>query len=704
MEGHVLCNYQYSNPQLLLRLYYNYNYYSGNKLSLIKGKTMTTVSNWEKDLDRESSAYSFASYEGSTCRSLAGPGTGKTFSLMRKIAYLLEERSVDPEKILVITFTRAGAADIQKELSKLEIPSVDKIQAKTLHSFCLGVLIHQDALNIFDRFPRPMLEYEITPMLQDISFDGRFGKMKQQKKMLKDYESAWARLQMDIPGFEQSEDDKEFQNRINTWMEYHKAMTIGEIIPFAYQFMRANPRHHSYHRFEYVLVDEYQDLNKAEQVVIDKISDHVSLTVVGDDNQSIYSFKNAYPDGIREFVTLHDPCNDIPMQECRRCPKRIVKIADDLIKHDSQHNTGASILLPFKENGEGEVNVIQWNTFVDEASGIANIVKKLLEKNPETLTPEDVLILDPSKKIARLINDQLNSIGIPSQFVSKSIDQILNNDTTKWIYSFISFLAYENDFVSFRYLLQRNNNFYCEKYKEISDVAKQQNMSPTQIFQAIATGAIEIPGINTNTAIIKRYTELYQQINEWKQFENVDEFLTKLTSLCEDEGIALLNRIINLIPEFNLNEEDKTNLTIRIARFLAKNIVDIVSANEDTIENDKVRIMTCHSAKGLSGKLVIVASCVEGLIPRILPDSSIKQIDEQRRLFYVALTRCEYTEGNFPGKLILSSFTSIQRGQKRNLGINTNGNGVSASRFIVREIAKEILPETERGEEFLDNL
>ena len=458
-----------------------------------------TASKWEEGLDPKSPAYVFASCEITTCRSLAGPGTGKTFSLMRKIAYLLDEMKVDPKKILILTFTRAGAADIQKELSKLSILGVDDIHASTLHSFCLGVLRQRDVIEMLDRYPRPLLDHETDPLLSDINVDQRFGNKKDREKMLRDYESAWARLQIDQPGFVQSENDIEFQQRIKQWMQFHKAMTIGEIIPFTLQFIRANPVHTNYRRFDYVLVDEYQDLNKAEQVIIDRISEGSNLTIVGDDNQSIYSFKNAHPDGIRQFAESHNPCEDIPMQKCRRCPIQVVKIANELIRHDSQCKDDAKdILLPFETNGEGDVDVIQWSSYEQEVYGIARIVNKYLESNPETLMPDDVLILDPSKKIAQMIDDELTKVGVPSQFVSRSVDLLLNCNEAKIVYAFISFLAYNIDFVSFRYLMQKNNNFYSSTYNRITDVAIQHDMTPIEIFQAIIAGAISIPRITKN--------------------------------------------------------------------------------------------------------------------------------------------------------------------------------------------------------------
>ena len=229
---------------------------------------MNNEKKWRENLDKNSEAYKFATSSNKVCRSLAGPGTGKTFSLMKKIGYLLEERSIDPQKILIITFTNAAAKDIKKELNSLDITGAKKIHAGTLHSFCLGLLMRDDVLSMIERYPRPMLKLEINSFLSDINYDKKFGNKKETERLLIDYESAWARLQFDDPGFAQTENDELFINELTWWMKYHNAMTLGEIIPFSLKFLMQNPQHPIFDKFSYILVDEYQDLNKAEQVVI----------------------------------------------------------------------------------------------------------------------------------------------------------------------------------------------------------------------------------------------------------------------------------------------------------------------------------------------------------------------------------------------------------------------------------------------------
>ena len=202
---------------------------------------------------------------------------------------------------------------------------------------------------------------------------------------------------------------------------------------------------------------------------------------------------------------------------------------------------------------------------------------------------------------------------------------------------------------------------------------------------------------------MKRYTELLTKINEWKKLVTIDTFLDAVSKLCGENAVTLRKRIEDLSSNFEFQEVGE-EFAVQFARYLAIHLLNVISFNEETIEEGKVRVMTCHSAKGLSGKLVILASCVDGLLPRVTDDEDQQHLDEQRRLFYVALTRCKYTMGGFPGRLIISSFVGIQNGQKLSLGIKTKKPGVNASRFIMEEISTKILSEAQLGIGYLDSI
>lgn len=656
---------------------------------------------WDRDLDPESPAYNLASSDNNITRSLAGPGTGKTFSLIRRIAYLMEIGGVAPEKILVLTFTRAAAGDFRKELRNLEIFGAANIDSRTLHSYCLRILLRRDVIDSINRYARPMLKHEKKIMLNDINVGESLGTLKERNKLLIDYESAWAKLQFMEPGFTQDPINIEFMNRIQDWMKFHESMTLGEIVPFTVNFLRNNPEFNDFGGYSHILVDEYQDLNKAEQVIIDRIANNSKLIIVGDENQSIYGFKNARPDGIRLFKDTHSGCVDINFQECRRCPQKVVHIADDLIKNDPSHELNEeTILVPYPDNADGEVVLVQWKSLDEEITGISEIIKHILKNNSESLVNEDILVLSPRRKIARRINQKLLDLNIESQLVSNNYELIFENDLAKDIFAFISYLANMEDYVSLRYLLHKGSNWYHATYMKIFNYAKNNRESVHDVLNRIVSGEKIIPRITPNSPIIQRYVEITQLREKFEEFDSIIEFKNQIDDLIGGEAENIRQRISSIGNEFEYDATNPTPLVIQLSKLIKNNISNIVYAEEEEIEGGKVRVITCFSAKGLKGKVVIIGSCVDGLLPSLGEDDDL---DEQRRLFYVAITRCEFTKKGFEGLLIISSFTNISNGEKKNLKIEVDYPGVQFSRFL-EEIAPSNLPRVVSGTQLLLNL
>src|SRR5882672_9795905 len=229
---------------------------------------------------------------------LAGPGTGKTFAMMRRIARLLES-GVPPARILAVSFTRTAARDLSGQLVKLGTPGADEVNATTLHALCFGVLMKEAVLAATGREARPLMSFEIEQLINDLA--GAFGGKKAVRRHIEAYEAAWARLQHELAGAPQEEADQQFEAALLDWLRYHRAMLIGELVPVALRFLQQNPGLAVLPSYDAVLVDEYQDLNKADQTLVAELARSGELTVIGDDNQSVYSFRNANPEGVRAF-------------------------------------------------------------------------------------------------------------------------------------------------------------------------------------------------------------------------------------------------------------------------------------------------------------------------------------------------------------------------------------------------------------------
>ena len=159
---------------------------------------------------------------------LAGPGTGKTFAMIRRVARLLAEGAI-PDRILAVSFTRTAARDLREQLTKLTDSGANEVRASTLHSLCFSILSSQQAFEHTNRVPRPLLSYEVDCLEEDLK--KAFGGKKAIRRLLAAYGAAWARLQRDEPGHAPSDADKAFEAALLSWLRFHEAMLIGELIP-----------------------------------------------------------------------------------------------------------------------------------------------------------------------------------------------------------------------------------------------------------------------------------------------------------------------------------------------------------------------------------------------------------------------------------------------------------------------------------------
>ena len=613
---------------------------------------------WNDNLDPP--YLNVAKYSGSPLRVLAGPGTGKTFSIMKRVSRLIEEEE-NLQSILLVTFTRMAARDLLRKVSEIGIPEEIEALATTLHSLSFSILNKEQVIETTSRTPRPLLKFEMGPLLHDLKNEG-IGGIRDLKKNIIAYESAWARLQREEPGWAQSDDDKRLENALLSWLKFHKSMLIGELIPITLDYLRNNPASPHYKKYEHVIVDEFQDLNKAEQILINYLIENCNnICVAGDDDQSIYAFKYAHPEGIKDFATNYTNTHDEVLTECRRCPKIIVKVASELIVKNNRY---PKLLSEKLDNIEGEINIIQWNGPKKEAEGIGKIVKHFIEK--ENISPGDVLILAQRQQIAKDIEEEIKKYNIA--VINYYNDDILNNDISKERFVILNLIAHPYDSVALRWWLGKgSNNWNTAPYSKLRLHCETTNETLLDALEKLKNGTITI---NRSQPLIDRYNEL----------------LAIKEQIGEKVGIELNNSVF---PECIEDCKDLRDSAIRVMdeNISAKNLIDRLREEiihtEIPLQRNEVSIMSLHKAKGLEADLVIIPACVEGLIPSIDRDKTTleqqRELEENRRLFYVGITRTKKA-------LILSSFLWMKIGVAKQMKIQhtTSGNlaKVQASQFI----------------------
>jgi DNA helicase-2/ATP-dependent DNA helicase PcrA len=239
---------------------------------------------WSDGLRSGTQTYAIVASTNEQIRVVAGPGTGKSFAMKRRVARLLEA-GIDPRSVLPVTFTRVAAEDLHRELVGMDVPGCEALEGMTLHALAMRMLMRRHVLEATGRTARPLNDFEIKPLEADLK--DAHGGIREVRNRIKAYEASWARIQRDEPGFEQSAEDAAFSADLISWLVFHRAMLIGEVIPILHSYLASNPSACERTEFSHVLVDEYQDLNKAEQSVLDFLCDDSEICIVGDDDQSI---------------------------------------------------------------------------------------------------------------------------------------------------------------------------------------------------------------------------------------------------------------------------------------------------------------------------------------------------------------------------------------------------------------------------------
>lgn len=569
---------------------------------------------------------------------------------MRRVARLLEQ-GVPPERILAVTFTRTAANDLVEKLGALGVPGANQVAAKTLHSLSFGLLSRATVFHALGRIARPLMDCETEALICDLQ--DQFNGKREVTKFIEAFEAYWARLQHHQPGFPTTATEQAFSQALHDWLIFHEAMLIGEVVPLALDFIRQNPAHPDIPHFDHVLVDEYQDLNRADQELIDALAQGSSVTVIGDEDQSIYSFRHAHPEGITEYGQSHPQTHDELLNECRRCPQRVVAIANALIAHNQRATP--KVLNPFPQNGVGDVYVVQHPTVNDEINTLADFIDWYLQSHP-TMPAGEVLVLANRRAIGNGIRDALNAKAQqnnrPWSAESFYFEDALKSATAAEAFSLLSLYVNQEDRPALRYWLG-DNRPDCRRlpYARLRHYCEQNGASPNQAMAALAAGTITLPH---SAALVTRYNQLTARLAVLVPL-NINQLIDNLFPMGVQDVASLRQAALLIAPNVQTPQELLNELR-----------TDITQPELPGTQGQAIRIMSLHKSKGLTARLVVIAGCVSGILPTIdfsaPQQEQNRQRQEQRRLFYVGLTRSTET-------LVISSAVRMPRGAAMQMGI-----------------------------------
>lgn len=567
----------------------------------------------------------------------AGPGTGKSYSMKKRISRLLEE-GVSPWEILVVTFTRATAFDLRAELTAMEVLGATELQPTTLHALALRLLSSARVREEFPRGLRLISDFELAVLIADMRVNGRTKTDVQ--KMLKAYEALWARLQDQQPRPAITAAESKFEEDLESWLKFHQAMLVGEVIPKLYRHLEIYPALLEKSRYRHVLVDEFQDLNKAEQSLIDMLAGDSHIIIVGDEDQSIYGFKHAHPEGIRNWREGYPERIDQVLIDCRRCPTKVVMALNRLISYAPRKDR--ALLKPWPSNGAGEIHV--WESWmpVHEAKQIVREVERLIFERH--VSPSEILILVRNKTYGEEIERQLSN----SKFAYRSYlpEATTINDAVRHRLQVLSLLVDNNDRVALRWLLgEGSQTWYKGLYAKVREAcAKKPLKTPWEVLDNQADGR-EQHGINKR--LIDRFRKIRSEISNLRELEDAKAIIDNVFPEYDQEMATLREVALAAMVE----EEQPSSHWVDVLAHAHSAIRRFAAMPEEEDAGDVVRLMTLHKSKGLSAPFVFILGCVNG----ILPSSSSDDLEEERRLMYVGASRVKASpENGRAGVLVLT--------------------------------------------------
>ena len=581
------------------------------------------------------------------CLVIAGAGSGKTKVLTHKIAYLISEKGVKPYNILAITFTNKAASEMKQRVEKLVGDVAQEMWMGTFHSICVRILRRfidrigfDTSFLIFDTSDQKTVVKECLKALNidDKTFSDRsvlseISNAKNEMLTPKAYQTKYA-------GEFRKEKIGQVYELYQKRLRENNAIDFDDIINYTIEILSENPDVLQYYteKFKYVLVDEYQDTNKAQFTLVTILaSRYGNITVVGDNDQGIYSFRGADISNILNFEKDFPGTKIIKLEQNYRCTGNILKAANAVIKH----NENKYEKKLWTENEEGSLPCLyQAEDEYDEANYIVKQIEHL--KTEEYLKPKDFVILYRMNAQSRAIEDILRRENIPYKIVGglKFYERKEIKDTI----AYLRLIHNTSDNLSLKRIINEPKRGIgktsLDKIQEISD------RTGTSMYEIIKHA--EEFDLNRVKANAEEFINLIEELRLKKQELSISELLKEVlnksgyTRALELENTVEAETRMQNLEEFltvaiEFEEESADNT---LPEFL-ESITLSSDVDEMQDEDNTVTLMTLHSAKGLEFPVVFLVGMEEGIFPGYKSIGEPKELEEERRLFYVGITRAK---------------------------------------------------------------
>lgn len=585
---------------------------------------------------------------------MAGAGSGKTRVLTHRIAYLIDEKMINPWNILAITFTNKAAREMRERAVALN-PATSETLIATFHSMCVRILRREaDHIGYNRNFTIVDPGEQRTLMkriLKNLNLDP---KKWNERAILGTISNAKNDL-LDEIAYEHQAGDMYTQIVAKCYKAYQEelrrseAMDFDDLIMMTLRLFDKNPDVLAYYqqRYQYIHVDEYQDTNHAQYQLVKLLASRFkNICVVGDADQSIYGWRGADMQNILDFEKDYPEAKVVLLEENYRSTKKILQAANDVIKNNRNRRPKKL----WTQNDEGEQIVYyRANDERDEAVFVASTIDNIVREKVKNF--KDFAVLYRTNAQSRTIEEALLKSNIPYTMVGGT--KFYSRKEIRDVISYLNLIANTSDNISFeRVVNEPKRGVGPGTLEKLRNFAYEQNMSLLDASANIMLSPIKGKAAQSVYDFANMILNLRDQLDGLSITDTVEAILDKsgyLDALSMQQTLESQSRIEN-IEEFmsvtkNFDEtntdgtEDETGID-RLGRFL-NDLALIADTDDGEAEAAEVTLMTLHAAKGLEFPVVFLIGMEEGVFPLSRASEEPDELEEERRLAYVGITRAE---------------------------------------------------------------
>ena len=574
---------------------------------------------------------------------LAGAGSGKTRTVTYRIAHMIKEKNISPLNILALTFTNKAAREMKERAEELigEENSYNLV-VSTFHSFAVRILkTYSERIgygrnfNIYDVDDQKSIITKIKKEM-NIKDDIAPGRIANRISKLKEDGVGLDEVSRQL-------DLKISANRLfyDIYKKYDEVLKANNAMDFSDLLLNARRLLDDKYvldiiqnRYQYIVVDEYQDTNNIQYEIINLIAaKYRNICVVGDEDQSIYAFRGANIENILNFEKDYPDAYTIKLERNYRSTKRILDTANELIRNNKS-SKGKKL---WTDGSEGEkIKIFNAKTPYDEAEFI---VKEIKAKSKSGVDYKDMTILYRTNAQSRVLEEKLLEGNVPYKIYGGM--QFFQRKEIKDILAYLNLLNNRNDNHNFYRIINVPKRSIGEKTLEkIAEIANERNIPMLDALQFVDETNIRGAVKNTLKDFYNMIQGIYLSLDELSVKEVFDEVITKTKYFDsiednKEDRVKNIEELLNSIIEL-----EKRNPHISLADYL--DMVSLTASTDEMEENENfVKLMTIHSSKGLEFDYVFIAGMEDGLFPSCSFESSEEDIEEERRLCYVAVTRAK---------------------------------------------------------------